>query len=163
MKALSERLKSTETSRHNQIPKSFPPVAGGVSQGHAHGHSHSQHQHKHHGHHGGQSHHHHLGGSHSHGAHSSSASHGHAHSHASSGHGELQTPPFLKQSVNSASTLPITTARSEPRMISTMSSIAIPMPAPPPKAENSAIATSDFNDESSEKVLLINMDNDNTQ
>ncbi|TMW50925.1 hypothetical protein DOY81_003998 [Sarcophaga bullata] len=155
LKALSERLKSTETSRHNQTPKSFPPVGGSVSQGLAHAHGHSQLPHKHHGHHGGQSHHHHHGGLHS---------HSHAHSHASGGHGELQTPPFLAQSANSASSsLPITTARSEPRMISTMSSIAIPMPAPPPKMENSAIAASDFKDDSSDKVLLINMDNDNTQ
>lgn len=156
LKALSERLKSTETSRHSQLPKSFPTVTG-----HSHGHGHGQHQHKHHGHHAGHSHHH--GSGHSHGAAGHSHSHGHA---AMGGHGELQTPPFLAQQTNTSASpsQPITTARSEPRMISTMSQIAIPMPAPPPKTENAAIASTDFNADAgnSDKALLIDMDNDNT-
>lgn len=155
LKALSERLKSTETTRHTQLPKSFPTVA--VS-GHGHAHSHgSQHQHKHHG----SGHHH---GTHGHGH---SSGHGHSHSHASGGHGEIQTPPFLAQTSASSVSQPITTARSEPRMISTMSPIAIPMPAPPPKSsavtstENSAIATTEHIADSRDKALLIDMDNDN--
>uniref|UniRef100_A0A1I8MPI8 Eukaryotic integral membrane protein (DUF1751) n=1 Tax=Musca domestica TaxID=7370 RepID=A0A1I8MPI8_MUSDO len=155
LKALSERLKATETTKHTPLPKSFPTVAGA---GHGHGHSHNhQHQHKHHhghghghGSHGGHSHQH-VGGAHQHNA--------SGHSHHSGGHAEIQTPPFLAQSASPSQ--PITTARSEPRMISTMSPIAIPMPAPPPKtppAENSAIATSEFVDTNSNKALLIDVE-----
>ncbi|XP_075149246.1 transmembrane protein 115 [Haematobia irritans] len=144
LKALSERLKTTETTKHTQLPKSFPTVAGPGG----HGHGHQQHKH-HHGHHG---HSHHHGSQHHHIA--------SGHSHGSGGHAEIQTPPFLAHSTSTASQ-PITTARSEPRMISTMSPIAIPMPAPPPKLipSDNSTNSSEFL-ESSDKALLIDMDNE---
>lgn len=131
LKALSERLKSTESARYNQLPKSFP-TAG--------------------------SHHHH----HQHGGHG----HGHSHSH---GHGHHQkktatattTTAFYPQSGNDGSSAAtITTARAEPRMISTMSPIAIPMPAPPPK-EGAAIASTEQVDVNPSSELLIDMNESN--
>ncbi|KAL9923553.1 transmembrane protein 115 [Glossina fuscipes] len=142
LKALSERLKSTENSRHNQLPKSFPTVAG----------QHHQPPHKHHGQH--QHHHHQHLQSHSH-------SHGHSHDHPiGGGHSDVNTPAFLTKSASTIPAQPITTARTEPRMISTMSPIAIPMPAPPPKAianQNAIIATDEHMD-IRDKALLIDMD-----
>uniref|UniRef100_A0A1A9W5H8 Peptidase S54 rhomboid domain-containing protein n=1 Tax=Glossina brevipalpis TaxID=37001 RepID=A0A1A9W5H8_9MUSC len=134
LKALSERLKSTESSRHNQLPKSFPTVAG------------QHHQHKHHGQH--QHHQHHP-------QHLQSHSHSHSHDIA----GDLDSPAFLTKSVSTTPAEPITTARKEPRMISTMSPIAIPMPAPPPAIvnENAIIATDEHMD-IRDKALLIDMD-----
>lgn len=64
---------------------------------------------------------------------------------------------------SSIASLPITTARSEPRMISTMSPIAIPMPAPPPKPENYPTAADDLSKDDSDKVLLIDVDSDNAK
>ncbi|SPP90062.1 transmembrane protein 115 [Drosophila guanche] len=123
LKALSERLKATDSTRHAQLPKSYP-VQSQLQQQHHHHHQHHQQQ-KHHSAHS-------HGHTHSHGA-------GHIHSHSgaaghSHGPGPAQTPQpdFLKPSSNSTQ-LPITTSRAEPRMISTMSNIAIPMPAPSPK------------------------------
>ncbi|BFF93184.1 transmembrane protein 115 [Drosophila madeirensis] len=123
LKALSERLKATDSTRHAQLPKSYPVQP---QQQHHHRHQHHQQQ-KHHS-------------AHSHGAgytHSHEAGHIHSHSGAaghSHGPGPAQAPQpdFLKPSSNSTQ-LPITTSRAEPRMISTMSNIAIPMPPPPPK------------------------------
>ncbi|EDV59079.1 transmembrane protein 115 [Drosophila erecta] len=121
LKALSERLKATDSSRHAQLPKSFPQ-----QQQMQHHHQHAPHQQqKHHSHGGGHSHSHGAGHSHSHRA-------GHSHG---PGPAQMPQPDFLKPT-SSSSQLPITTSRAEPRMISTMSPIAIPMPAPPPKEGN---------------------------
>ncbi|XP_037708745.1 transmembrane protein 115 [Drosophila subpulchrella] len=123
LKALSERLKSTDSTRHSQLPKSFPQQSQLQ-----HHHQHAPHQQqKHHSHGGGHSHSHGSGHSHSHGA-------GHGHSHGP-GPAQMPQPEFLKPT-GSSTQLPITTSRAEPRMISTMSPIAIPMPAPPPKEGN---------------------------
>ncbi|KAH8418789.1 hypothetical protein KR222_003052, partial [Zaprionus bogoriensis] len=127
LKALSERLKATDSTRHAQLPKSFPQQQQLQHQ--------QQHQHQHHHHQQHQQHKHH---SHSHGAaHGHSHGHGHGHGHGAGAAQALQ-PDFMKPASSSGSSsaqpqLPITTARAEPRMISTMSPIAIPMPAPPPK------------------------------
>lgn len=131
LKALSERLKATDSTRHAQLPKSFP------QQQQQQQHPHQQQQHKHHSHsHGsGHSHSHGSGHSHSHGA-------GHSHSHGA-GAAQAPQPDFVKPANSPAQQLPITTARSEPRMISTMSNIAIPMPAPPPKDDIGATAGGD--------------------
>ncbi|KAH8333059.1 hypothetical protein KR074_003208 [Drosophila pseudoananassae] len=143
LKALSERLKATDSTKHTQLPKSFPQ-----QQQLQHQHHHSPHQqHKHQGH----SHSHGAGHSHSHGAgHSHSHGGGHGHSH---GPGPAQTPqPDFLKPTSSSGQLPITTARAEPRMISTMSPIAIPMPAPPPK-EGTGSASS-----AGAEATLINLD-----
>ncbi|XP_067620819.1 transmembrane protein 115 [Eurosta solidaginis] len=125
LKALSERLKSTDSARYNQLPKSFPTVSAGMAPmaGHHHHHHHNKQQHH------GQHH------NHGHGQHSHTHGHDH-HSHAqhTSHHVSAEAlinPSFLGQSQRTHNTAPITTARVEPRMISTMSTIAIPMPAPP--------------------------------
>nr|XP_014102695.1 transmembrane protein 115 [Bactrocera oleae] len=131
LKALSERLKSTDAARHNQLPKSFPTVSsGGAPMSGHHHHHHQKHQHHHsqqHGHH-----------SHGHG-HSHSHPHGHGHTqHTAPEHVSpeaLLNPSFMgkSQHVSANISSPITSMRAEPRMISTMSTIAIPMPAPPPR------------------------------
>ncbi|KAL7740857.1 hypothetical protein ACLKA6_014022 [Drosophila palustris] len=131
LKALSERLKATDSTRHAQLPKSFPQQ------------QHHQ-QHKHHSHNHGSGHSH-SGHSHSQGAgHSHSHGAGHSHTHGA-GAAQAAQPDFVKpsSSIAGAQQLPITTARSEPRMISTMSTIAIPMPAPPPKDELPAKSAAD--------------------
>ncbi|KAH8273859.1 hypothetical protein KR044_002207 [Drosophila immigrans] len=150
LKALSERLKATDSTRHAQLPKSFP-------QQQQHPNHQQQQQHKHHSHSGhshgaGHSHGHGAGHSHGHGA-------GHSHGHgAGHSHGAAQAPqPDFVKPISSATQqqLPITTARAEPRMISTMSTIPIPMPAPPPKEQtegqgtvgNAAATLIDLNDE----------------
>ncbi|XP_064546921.1 transmembrane protein 115 [Drosophila montana] len=125
LKALSERLKATDSTRHAQLPKSFPQQQ-----------QHHQQQHKHHSHNHGAGHSHSHAAGHSH-SHSHSPSAGHSHSHAA-GAAQAPQPDFVKPA---AQQLPITTARAEPRMISTMSPIAIPMPAPPPKDEQPPAAT----------------------
>ncbi|XP_068157358.1 transmembrane protein 115 [Drosophila tropicalis] len=123
LKALSERLKATDSNRHSQLPKSFPQ---------------QQQQHHHHQHHNQHQHH----------------PHHHQHKHHSPGQSQPQ-PDFLKPSSStSSSQLPITSSRSEPRMISTMSPIAIPMPAPPPK--EGAHNDGEMNDVS--KSTLINLE-----
>lgn len=114
LKALSERLKASDTTRHSQLPKSFPQQQN------------QQQQHKHHNHNFGHNHCHGSGHSHSH-----ESEHGHSH-----GAGAPQVPQsdYLKSfTSNGIQSLPITTDRTEPRMISTMNTIAIPMPAPPHK------------------------------
>ncbi|XP_034471534.1 transmembrane protein 115 [Drosophila innubila] len=150
LKALSERLKATDSTRHAQLPKSFPQQQH--QQPHHH-HQQQQPQHKHHSHNHGSGHSH-SGHSHSQGAgHSHSHASGHSHSHGA-GATQAPQPDFVKSSSSSAAAqqLPITTARSEPRMISTMSTIAIPMPAPPPKDEavagGAAATLIDLHDES---------------
>ncbi|XP_017851383.2 LOW QUALITY PROTEIN: transmembrane protein 115 [Drosophila busckii] len=119
LKALSERLKATDSTRHTQLPKSFPnqqqKAAAIIPAQHHHQ---QQQQHKHHSHGAGHSHNH-------------SAGHSHSQSHGPTA-AQAPQPDFLKPS-SSSTGQPITTARAEPRMISTMSSIPIPMPAPPPK------------------------------
>lgn len=143
LKALSERLKATDSTKHSQLPKSFPQ-----QQQLQHQHHHSPHQqHKHHGHSHSQA----AGHSHSHGAgHSHSHGGGHGHSH---GPGPVQTPqPDFLKPTSSTGQLPITTSRAEPRMISTMSPIAIPMPAPPPK-EGTGLPSS-----AGAEATLINLD-----
>ncbi|XP_053958033.1 transmembrane protein 115 [Anastrepha ludens] len=140
LKALSERLKTTDAARHNQLPKSFPTVTsgGGPMAGHQHHHKHqhhhNQHQHQHHQHHG-------HGHSHSH-----THDHDHPPEHVSAQ--ALINPSFLGQTQHGSSNMssPITTARAEPRMISTMSTIAIPMPAPPPRSDTTAGATAAMGD-----------------
>ncbi|TDG44902.1 hypothetical protein AWZ03_008710 [Drosophila navojoa] len=126
LKALSERLKATDSTRHTQLPKSFPQQQ--QLQQHQHQHNqHHQHQHQHHHQHQQQ----HKQHSHSHG-HNHGHSHGHSHGHPSgAGAGAAPQPDFVKPAAQQLQ--PITTAHAEPRMISTMSPIAIPMPAPPPK------------------------------
>ncbi|XP_017859252.1 PREDICTED: transmembrane protein 115 [Drosophila arizonae] len=126
LKALSERLKATDSTRHAQLPKSFPQQ----QQLQQHQHHHNQHhQHQHHHQHQQQ----HKQHSHSHG-HNHGHSHGHSHGHPSgAGAGAAPQPDFVRPAAQQLQ--PITTAHAEPRMISTMSPIAIPMPAPPPKEE----------------------------
>lgn len=123
------------------------------------------HHHKHH-HHGGAHHSHHGGHQHQHGGHSH---HGHGHSH---GHVDMTTPAFHPQATAALAgalpMAPITSARSEPRMISTMSPIAIPMPAPPPKISGSgngggaAVAATEPV-ETSASELLINIESQSLQ
>lgn len=145
LKALSERLKSTDSARHTQLPKSYPTVQ---QQQHHHQHAHHKHSQHSHQHHGQQHHHHHPGA--------------HGHSHAgmpSTSAAALAEQSFLSQ--KPISNLPITTARAEPRMISTMSPIAIPMPAPPPKDTTTTVSAAIASTEtvqSNESDLLINME-----
>ncbi|XP_030376935.1 transmembrane protein 115 [Scaptodrosophila lebanonensis] len=156
LKALSERLKATDSTRHAPLPKSFPQHQ------HHHQHSHNQHtQHKHHSHSG-------HGAGHSHSGHGAGHSHSHGAGH-SSGHshgvGSIQAPPqpdFLKPTAASNPPQPITSARAEPRMISTMSPIAIPMPAPPPKdaAAGAVVAPAEPPANSSERATLIDLSNE---
>eukprot|EP00099_Drosophila_melanogaster_P004086 NP_001188706.1 uncharacterized protein Dmel_CG9536, isoform B [Drosophila melanogaster] len=144
LKALSERLKATDSSRHAQLPKSFPQQ----QQLQHHHHQHAPHQQqKHHSHGTGHSHSHGAGHSHSHGA-------GHSHG---PGPAQMPQPDFLK-STGSASQLPITTSRAEPRMISTMSPIAIPMPAPPPKEGNVPGQGAESSSSGGVEATLINLD-----
>ncbi|KAH8262709.1 hypothetical protein KR026_007870 [Drosophila bipectinata] len=144
LKALSERLKATDSTKHTQLPKSFPQQQQLQHQHHHHS-PHQQHKHQ------GHSHSHGAGHSHSHGAgHSHSHGGGHGHSH---GPGPVQTPqPDFLKPTSSSGQLPITTARAEPRMISTMSPIAIPMPAPPPKEGTGSASTAGA------EATLINLD-----
>ncbi|KAH8263856.1 hypothetical protein KR038_002469 [Drosophila bunnanda] len=142
LKALSERLKATDATRHSQLPKSFPQ-----QQQLQHQHQHHQHQHQNPTHQQHKFHAHGAGHSHSH-----LAGHGHGHSH---GPGPAQTPQpdFLKPTSSNVNQLPITKSRAEPRMISTMSNIAIPMPAPPPKDGGIEVDPS-----TGGAALLINLD-----
>lgn len=126
LKALSERLKATDSTRHTQLPKSFPQQQQ-LQQHHHHQNQHDQHQHHH------QHQQQHKQHSHSHGP-NHGHSHGHSHGHpAGAGASAAPQPDFVKPAAQQLQ--PITTAHAEPRMISTMSPIAIPMPAPPPKEE----------------------------
>lgn len=131
LKALSERLKVSDPTRHSQLPKSFPQQQN---------HHHQQQQHKHHNHNFR------IGHNHSHGSgHSHSLGSGHGHSH---GAGSPQVPQsdYLKSFTSSGiQPLPITTDRTEPRMISTMNTIAIPMPAPPPRDKHNMDDTASEN------------------
>ncbi|CAD6996887.1 unnamed protein product [Ceratitis capitata] len=125
LKALSDRLKFTDAARNSQLPKSFPKVSSGVAPMSGH-----HHKHQHHGHHHGHGH------SHGHGHHSHTHAQGHVAEHVSPE--ALMNPSFMGKSHHNINNMnaPITTARAEPRMISTMSTIAIPMPAPPPPSSS---------------------------
>lgn len=135
LKALSERLKTSESSRQNSsLPKSFPPTSTGGkhSHGHGHGHSHSHHSAAGHSHSGG----------HSHGA-------GHSHSHSHHHGGNSDTPAFYQQPQHKhqaappppvASSTPNptypsgTVAIPKPETLALLNAglMAIPLPAPPP-------------------------------
>ncbi|XP_055905590.1 transmembrane protein 115 [Eupeodes corollae] len=141
LKALSERLKSSESGRQNSsLPKSFPQPPGSGSGGgggkHHHGHGHG-HSHSHHSSSAGHSH----SGGHSHGG----AGHSHQHHH----HGtDSNTPAFYQPPQHKQPAAPVNPAPPlatpasysnavaipKPEAIALLNAglMAIPMPAPPP-------------------------------